>query len=197
MQEYLRIVYESYQERSHLDDEPNMKWGTKADKEGPKIGRPDDWGNSWEQLRPKTYRLKKKGNQGGKYAEYLEGKKFKAAKEIAARIRNSGGEMGSGDFINIRTGQLLASYAPGPIINNVLQVNTFQNVEFKGTGIHFDNNNVPHADKANNQYNRPIIPEDSEPQWIAQAFDVAMDAAEKEYLRIKNRGKSQWLQTWY
>lgn len=184
IQEYLRRVYESYDERSHLDQEPNMKWGTKADSEGPKQGRPDNYGDFWDQLRPKTYRSKAKGNKAGAYAEYLETKTSRAAKSIVNRIRNANHL--SGDHINIRTGRMLASFFPGPLVNNQIVKTEDQNIVLEGINIHFDNNNIDYADTAMDQFNRPII-SDNEPTWIEESFEIATNAAANEYQRIKSR----------
>ena len=161
-----------------------MKWGTKGDSEGPKQGRPDNYGDFWDQLKPKTYRSKAKGNKGGAYAEYLETKTSRAAKAIVNRIRNANHL--SGDHINIRTGRLLASYFPGPLVNGRIVRTEDQNMEFKGVSIHFDNNNIPYADLAVDQYGRPIISSNEE-QWISESFEVATEAATSEYQRIKSR----------
>lgn len=185
MQFYLKKIYDSYYERSHLDDEPDMR----TDKQGynPISGREDDLGDSWIQLRPKTYRLKRKLNNKEPLTTYLESRTSFAAKETLKRMANI--DYDSGDGINIRTGALLASFFPGPVVDGKLTTREDQKISKDESKISFETL-VDYFDEIQKSP-RPILTDENQVAWINEAIAYGMQRAEVVYIQLRDQLKNR------
>lgn len=181
----LQRIYDSYLERSHLDDTPDMKSFEQG--YSPKRGREDDLGNSWVQLRPQTYRIKKDIIDGGYQREYIDRRLASRSKTNRTRAEAVSKILDNTDFdsdgINIRTGELLESYHP-PIIGDNQQsyFGKGQEIVIKGLHISFKSI-VTHAEDVNNSI-RPITKPAWETIWMQEANDEAIAAAYNKYQEL-------------
>ncbi len=186
LQTYLQQVYDSYLTRSQLSGEPNMKEDWESD---PTMGEADDDNNQWIQLAPKTYRTKTKAHKEGKLQKYLQERladygNNPAAKHVLERIVKTGGY--EQDRINIRTGELLASFFPPHIEGDEIRPHHHQNVSVTLTSLEFSTT-LGDKEETCAKFGREIIPEGMERDWIERAIPPALDAAEIEYDRLLMR----------
>jgi len=185
--EFMTRIYNSYLERSHLDDVPDMR----RDEEGysPKYGRTDDKGNSWEQLRPNTYRIKKQIVEEGSHRDYIRKRANTQNKGLRERIEKLAEILDNTNFeadgINIRTGRLLAAHHPPRLGgNNQIYPGRDQNFVVTNSSIHFETT-VEYADEVDKL--RELVPEDSAQEWMMESIAIALNRAEETYLRLKTR----------
>lgn len=183
VQKYLEQIYESYADRSELGAEPNMD-----PKETPIMGKEDELGNSWVQLKPKTYRTKQKSFKSGATKEYLRNRINDYAGDQAERVLRRFVETIapiSGDNINIRTGELIAAFYPPPLINGELVPGPNQIIRQGGGTDFFFKTTLEEKEETVAQFDRPIIPdEDTKLYWLEQSIDLAINEAETEFQRL-------------
>jgi hypothetical protein len=187
MREILLRLHESYWQRSHLDGNPDLR----SDEEGwePVEGRPDAHGNTWEQLRPSTYlQWKPEAIEGNQHLKVLGSHRSRAARDVLEKVKSliPAVKNITGDGINIRTGRLLAATYPGPLVNNRLVTTKDQNIVVTQKGIEFNLDQIPYAEDVNNS-GRPIIDDEIVEPWIQAAIPIALEAAERRYLELKER----------
>ena len=183
VQKYLEQIYESYADRSVLGDAPNM------DPKGePKIGQEDKLGNTWHQLKPKTYRTKQKSFASGRSQEYLRDRlrdyAGDQAQQVLSRFVESVSPI-SGDNINIRTGELIAAFTPPPLINGELVPGPNQIIR-QGGGTAFSfKTTLEEKEDTVEKFGRPIIPdEETKLFWLEQSIEMAINEAEIEFQRL-------------
>jgi hypothetical protein len=186
MRNYLLLVSESYKARSFLGGEPNMNPPSTY---SPHRGQEDDYGNSWEQLKPKTYRMKQKLKKGGGLQSTLLNRlkdygDNPAAKSVLDRYVIRGSY--NGDNINIRTGELLASFYPPIVVDGTIVPGPDQWFQVSGIGsgmptIEFQSL-LSEKEATCEKFGRPIIPsQEQHYEWVRESIEPALEAAEREF----------------
>lgn len=189
MQEFTRILNESYWERARNQD--------------------DSDGNHWDELKPKTISFKmgldelydyRTGGLNDKKLDPRLRKKFQeaykralgkstsqAAKRIAvkaawAQVTADTPEREFVELINIRTGDLVASTAPGTVVGGRYYPPQHQIVHFNGRsmGIRLD---IEYADEVDAL--RPIIPEDIS-IWLERAHNNVIGQVKALYVDMQS-----------
>lgn len=178
IREWYKEAYRSYTMRSELLDTPAR------DKDPPKYGQEDTDGKRWVQLKESTYRMKKSLKKRGKHTEYLSKVNTGAAKYVLENVIEKLDYKTDG--INIRTGRLLTSYAPPPLVGNKLLAGPDQIIKVQPTSAEMDSK-VPWARQIQFNRDRPLYDEGVEDEWTKRAIPKAMDAAKAEYDRLVQR----------
>lgn len=189
MREILFRLYDSYWERSHLDDKPNLDGDHSKPGFEWKMGRPDDIGEKWKQLAPTTYYIKQGVYEEGSYKDFITQSRSRAAQDVAAKLEYLDPKIKAvdGDGINIRTGRLLAACYPGPLVNGRLVVGKDQKIKTTRTGITFDfSGELNYVDELE-KLGRPLITDDHVAVWTQDAVQTALEEAERRYLELKDR----------
>jgi hypothetical protein len=88
------------------------------------------------------------------------------------------------NLINIRTGALVRSTAPGRISGNRYYASPNQHVEYLSLGSLDIRLEIPYASEVDQE--RPIIPEDIR-EWVIYSHEQALNAAIKEYTQIQRQ----------
>lgn len=183
VQKYLEQIYDSYTARSVLSDIPNM------DPKGePVISEEDEDGNTWTQLRPKTYRTKQKQFESGSSQDYLRERlneySGNQAAEVLSRFVDTVQPI-SGDNINIRTGELLAAFFPPPLIDGELVPGPNQICKHTG-GTNFSfRTTLEEKEDTVEKFGRPIIPDQyTKELWLERSIELAINEAETEFQRL-------------
>ena len=139
-----------------------------------------DQNKLWQTIFARTYnRLVKKGI-GTKEAKKQAGERAWAV--IKARGARTKIGLGRITDINIRYGRLVASTAPGQVVNNRYYPPKNQQVKFRPRGGTTIKLTLPYADEVDKV--RPVIPADIS-AWIIEANEVAISAARIVYERIQ------------
>lgn len=183
IQGWYRRAWRSYLMRSELGGEPNM------DPKGePVIGEEDDYERSWHQLKPDTYRIKASLQADGTYTEYLSRVKSAGAKAALKRIEQMNYEKGQGT--NIRTGRLLAAFAPPYKSGKKLIAGPDQSIKIDGNNsISMDVKNIDYADEIlyGTKFKRALYDNGVENEWLQEAIQDGLKAAKVEYDRLASR----------
>lgn len=183
LQFYLKSIYESYWERSHLDQPPNM---TPDPGWKPHRGRDDEHGDNWIQLRPSTYEIKARIDPD-EQRTYLRERTSQAAVQTLRRLNTINFQDKNGDGINIRSGRLLASFYPGNIDGNGNYLaRADQKVTKKRGMIGFETNVKEHYETVQ-QSRRKILTPEKGVRWMNDAVRSALPFAEKVFIDLRNR----------
>lgn len=181
VQKYLEQIYDSYTARSVLSDSPNMN-----PKGEPVMSEEDKDGNTWTQLRPKTYRTKQSSvNESRDYLrQRMDEYAGNQASEVLARFVDPVSPI-SGDNINIRTGELLAAFFPPPLIDGELVPGPNQICKHTGGTKFSFRTTLEEKEDTVEQFGRPIIPDPyTKELWLERSIELAINEAESEFQRL-------------
>lgn len=182
VRKWYQLAYNSYVLRSDLGKPPNMKNGG----DPPVRGLPDREKNTWKQLKPSTYRVKKSLQKTGKYTEYLQRINTPAAEHVLEAIQTMNYRKGEGT--NIRTGRLLASFFPPRVVGGKLLAGPDQLIKINGLNIDIDFK-ISYAKRITEGLglDRPVFVNGNDLEWLQKAIQIGLIEARKEYDRLSAR----------